>query len=79
MVLTKLCSQLILLGVFIKSFFFFKIKHCKNCEKLPWEYLIGYQGVKLFLLKDVNITIVTTATVTTVTITTVTIWVYEFC
>ena len=41
-------------------------KHCKNCEKL-------HRGIKLFLLKYVAITIVTTATVTTDTITTITI------
>ena len=27
-------------------------KHCKNCEKLPREHLIGCQGVTMFLLKD---------------------------
>ena len=37
-----------------------------------WEHLIGCQGGKLFLLKYVTITTVTTATVTTVTSTTVT-------
>ena len=36
----------------------------------PWEYVIGCQCVKLFLLKYV--TTVTSATVTTATITTVT-------
>ena len=30
-------------------------KHCKNCEKLLREHLIGCQGVNLFLLKDVTI------------------------
>ena len=30
-------------------------KHRKNCKKLPWE-LVGCQGVKVFLLKDVIIT-----------------------
>ena len=46
-----------------------KKKHRQNREKLPREHLIGCQGVKLFLLKDVNITTVTTATVTTTTVT----------
>ena len=44
------------------------LKHRKNREKLHREHLIGCQGVKLFLLKDVTITTVTTATFTTVTI-----------
>ena len=52
------------------------------------EHIIGCQGVKLFLLKDITITIVTTATDTTVTITTVPIgfflvfsqfYVFAFC
>ena len=54
-------------------------KDCENRKQLPWEHLIGWQGVKLFLLKYVTITTVTTATVTTVTITTVPVWVFEFC
>ena len=37
-------------------------KHRKSCEKLPWE-LVGCQGVKLFLLKDV---ILTTAVTTVI-------------
>ena len=48
-------------------------KPCENREKLHHEHLIGCQGVELFLLKDFNITNVTTATVDTITITTVTI------
>ena len=47
-------------------------KHRKNCEKLPWE-LLGCQGVKVFLLKDVIIT----TSVTTVIFITITIWVFE--
>ena len=50
----------------------FKKKHRKNCEKLPWE-LLGRQGVKVFLLKDVIITTL----VTTVFFITITIWVFE--
>ena len=46
-------------------------------KKLHREHLIGYQGVKLFLLKYVAITTVTTATITTVTVITLTIWVLE--
>ena len=49
-------------------------KHCNNCVKLPWEHLIGFEGVKLLLLKYVA-----TATVTTITITNVTVWFFEFC
>ena len=37
-------------------------KHCKNCKKLPWE-LVGCQGVKVFLLKDVIITISVTTVI----------------
>ena len=55
----------------LPSYFVYHKKHRKNCEKLPWEYLIGCRGVKLFLLKDVTLT----TTVTTVTITSITIWV----
>ena len=54
-------------------------KHRENRKKLPWEHLIGCQGVKLFLLKYVTITTVSNATVTTDIITTVTIWVLKFC
>ena len=28
------------------------IKHCENHKTLPREHLIGYQGVKTYLLKD---------------------------
>ena len=62
------------------------IKHCKNREKLHKEHLIGCQGVKLFLLKYVTISTVTTAIVTTVPIWVLllkknffTIWFFEFC
>ena len=47
-------------------------KHRKNCKKLPWE-LVGCQGVKVFLLKDV----ILTSSVTTVIFITITIWVFE--
>ena len=66
-------------------FFFVSVFHDQNktlqkkCEKLHREHPIGCQGVKLYLLKDVAITTVTTAIVTNVTLATVTIWVYEFC
>jgi hypothetical protein len=49
-----------------------KTKHRKSCEKLPWE-LVGCQGVKVFLLKDVIIP----TSVTTVIFITITIWVFE--
>ena len=49
------------------------VKHCETCKKLHREHHIGCQGVNLSLLKDVTITMVTTAKVTTDTITTVTI------
>ena len=45
-----------------------KFKHHENCKKLPWEHVIGCWGVKLFLLKYVTITTVTTATVTWTTV-----------
>ena len=48
-------------------------KHSEICKTLPFEHRIGCQCVKLFLLKDVNITTFTTVTITTVTITTDTI------
>ena len=51
-------------------------KHCENREKLHREHLIGCGGVKLSLLKDVNITTVTTTTIASVTITTVTIEIF---
>ena len=50
----------------------FTKKHRKSCEKLPWE-LVGCQGVKVFLLKDVIIT----TSITTVIFITITIWVFE--
>ena len=28
------------------------IKHCKNRKTLPREHIIGFQSVKMFLLKD---------------------------
>ena len=49
-----------------------KKKHCKSCKKLPWE-LVGCQGVRVFLLKDVIIT----TSVTIVIFITITIWVFE--
>ena len=56
----------------VNKFFFFNCfdqqKHRKNREKLPWEYLVCCQGVKLFVLKYVTITTVPTASVATVTI-----------
>ena len=44
----------------------------KSREKLPWE-LVGCQGVRVFLLKDVIIT----TSVTTVIFITITIWVFK--
>ena len=40
-------------------------KTSRESRKAAREHLIGFQGVKLFLLKDVTITTVTTASVTT--------------
>ena len=57
-------------------------KHCENHKKLHREHLICCWGVKLFLLKDVTITAVTTNTVTTVIffiLSLVTNRVLEFC
>ena len=54
--------------------FHFKFKRRENRENLPREHVIGCQGVKLFLLKDVNIPLVTTVTIPIVTIS-----VFEFC
>ena len=49
------------------------LKHHENREKLHRERIIDFRGLNLFLLKDVTITTVITATVTTVTRITVTI------
>ena len=53
-------------------------KYRENRKKLHREHLIGCQSAKLFLLKYVIITTITTPTVITVTIITVPIWLYEF-
>ena len=45
----------------------------KKCKKLHREHLIDCQGVKLYLLKDVANTTVTTAIIINVTVATVTI------
>ena len=56
--------------VFLKVFL---EENIARSRKAALRNLIGCQGVKLFLLKYVPITTVTTATVPTITITTVTI------
>ena len=43
-------------------------KTSRESQKAAREHLIGCQGVKLFLLKDVTITTVTTASVTITTV-----------
>ena len=69
--------QINILVYFLKTHWEFiflkpKAKHRKSCEKLRWE-LVGCQGVKVFLLKDVIIT----TSVTTVIFITITILVFE--
>ena len=51
----------------------FKVKNIARSRKAALRNLIGFGGVKLFLLKNVTTTTVTTAIVTNVTHTTVTI------
>ena len=47
-----------------------QFKTLQESQKAAREHIIGCQGVKLCLLKDVTVTTFTTATVNTVTITT---------
>ena len=56
-----------------------RIKHCENYKKLHRKHFIGCQGVKLFLLKYINITTFSTATLITVIITTIPIKFFGFC
>ena len=61
----KIISKLLKHSQILESF---PDKHRGNHKKVHREHLVGYRGVKLFLLKYVPFATVTTATVTITTV-----------